>query len=401
MDQTGGIYRIAKECVREICHEAYLPNKTMKRDDILRHASKSESATRRKAMIELAQSEPEVPVKTDEIDTDPWLLNVLNGTIDLKNGKLKPHNRDDLITKIAPVVYDKKAKFPAWLSFLNRIMEGNWDIISFLQRSIGWALTGDISEQVFFILYGTGANGKSTFLNIIGKMLGDYSLHTPTETLMVNNRYQIPTDIARLKGARLVTAVEVETGKRFAESLVKQVTGGDKVTARFLHQDFFEFIPEFKLFLATNHKPAIRGGDHAIWRRIRLIPFDVTIHPEEQDKELPKKLENELPGILRWAVDGCLEWQNKGLEPPMVIKKATANYEDEMDMLKNFLDECVEFDEYREVKSQILYEEYKRWSEENGERVLSQRYLGLRLADKGLVKKRKNDGIYWCGIHLY
>lgn len=399
-DKICKIENQTKICVRMIYLECSKIEDSDLRKKVSKHANSSESVARRRAMGELAKSEANIPVIPEDFDTNPWLLNVDNGTLDLKSGKLLLHRREDLITKIAPVIYNKDAKCPQWDAFLTRIMNGNENLISFLKRAIGWALTGTVSEQVFFILYGVGANGKSTFLNTIAKMLGDYALHAATETLMAKNRYTIPTDLARLRGARFVTAIETEAGKKLAESLIKQVTGGDKVTARFLYGNFFEFFPEFKLFLATNHKPRIRGEDHAIWRRIALIPFTVVIPESEQDKELSSKLEEEYPGIMNWAMSGFLEWQKEGLAFPDEVKSATMEYRNELDSIHNFMEECIQKDLSSEIRAKDLFESYRSWCEDNGEYIRSPKMLGMKLNECGFSKVRKNNGTFWLGIRL-
>jgi putative DNA primase/helicase len=271
------------------------------------------------------------PVIPEHLDQDPWLFNVENGTIDLKTGELRPHERGALITKLAPVQYDREAECPTWWKFLMRIFNGNLALIEFLQKAVGYALTGSTREQCLFFLHGLGANGKSTLLEIIHTLLGDYAHRTSSETFLIKKSGGIPNDVAALRGARLVGAVEVESGRRLAEVLIKEMTGGDRISARFLHAEWFDFKPEFKIFLAANHKPVIRGTDHAIWRRIHLIPFNVQIPKPEQDRDLPEKLKAELPGILNWALEGCQMWQLYGLEPPAEVQAATQDYREEMD----------------------------------------------------------------------
>jgi len=366
-------------------------------------AKGSESRVRINAMIELAQSLPGIPVAPDELDAAPWLLNVQNGTLDLRTGELRPHRREDMLTKLAPVAYDPEAECPTWLSFLARIFDGNENLIAFMQRALGYALTGDVSEQVLFICYGVGANGKSTLLNTVRAVLGeDYARHTPTETLLIRERGGgIPNDIARLKGARFVTAIEADAGRRLAESLIKQITGGDPVAARFMRAEWFEYVPEWKLFLAVNHKPMIRGTDNAIWRRIRLIPFTVTIPEPEQDKHLGEKLLAEAPGILAWMVRGCLDWQAKGLGTPEEVKAATAEYRDEMDILGDFLSErCIQSPAV-EATAKELYDEYVQWCEENNVRPLGKVRFGIHLQERGFTRARGHGGTRkWRGVGL-
>jgi putative DNA primase/helicase len=269
---------------------------------ILAWSFKSESAARINAMIDLARSEPGIPILPDQLDREPWLLNVQNGSIELRTGKLREHRRDDYITKLAPVEYDEAATCPTWDGFLDRIMDHNRDVMGYLQRAVGYSLTGDVSEQVIWFLYGCGANGKSTFLGAILALLGDYAMQAVSDLLMAKNHEAHPTERADLFGKRFVCTIETEEGKRLAEALMKQMTGGDRMRARRMREDFWEFPPTHKIFLAANHKPTVRGTDHAVWRRIKLVPFTVRITDAEKDRQLPEKLKKEvLPG-LQWVV---------------------------------------------------------------------------------------------------
>jgi len=400
-DDTAEVQRRAKETVRALYVSAAAIKDSGKREKRLRFALSAQSAKRIVGMVELAKSEPDIPITSDQLDADPWLLNVENGTLDLRTGALRNHRREDLITKLAPVTYDAAATCPRWEAFLDKIMAGDKDRTRYVQKALGYALSGDTREQCFFILHGTGANGKTTLTAVVAKLAGGYSQHTPTETLLVRRSDTIPNDVARLHGARLVTAVEAECNRTLAEALVKQLTGGDKIAARFLHGEFFEFAPTFKLFLAVNQKPVIKGTDHAIWRRVRLIPFDVTIPEDEQDKTLPEKLEAERPGILRWMVGGCLAWQQEGLEPPEAVMAATADYRDEMDTVGAFIDECCIREPEAETPSRRLYERYTEWCAERGEKPISRPDFGSRLAEKGFKPGRtKAKGRVWRGIGL-
>jgi putative DNA primase/helicase len=355
------------------------------------------------SMISLARSELTIPVTPDQLDRDPWLLNVANGTLDLRTGKLREHRRTDLITKLAPVAYDPNAGCPTWMQFLEKVMGGDGELIAFLQRVVGYSLTGDTREQALFVLYGTGANGKSTFLATIGDLLGDYAKATPTDTLLVKPGSEGPrNDVARLKGARFVSAVEAEGGKRLAEALVKQITGGDRISARFLYGEYFEFRPEFKIFLAVNHKPVIKSTDHAIWRRIKLIPFTVTIPNTAQDKTLPAKLRAEAPGILGWAVEGCLEWQRNGLGFPTAVVQATDAYRAEMDVFAAFLNESTIARAGAQTPSSELYAAYLEWTEEAGVRFpITKQEFGVRLKERGFIDRKGSHGTrVWRGIAL-
>jgi putative DNA primase/helicase len=351
-------------------------------------------------MVRLAQSEPGVPVRLEELDTDPWRLNVPNGTLDLRTGALHPARPADLLTKLAGVAYDPTAPCPQWERFLGTVLNQDADLIRFLQKALGYTLTGDTREQCLFLLYGTGANGKSTLLTTVRKVCGDYARQTPTETLLLKRGDAIGNDVARLCGARFVVAVEAEGGRRLAEVLVKQLTGGDTVAVRYLYQEAFEYAPTFKLFLAVNHKPVVQGTDNAIWRRMRLIPFAVTIPIEAQDRELGDKLQTELPGILRWMVEGCLAWQREGLGIPQAVQSATEGYRGEQDVLAQFLTERCSLGQGEQVKSSDLYAEYAGWCAQAGESRLSPRELASRLQEGGYTKHRYKDGNMWRGLTL-
>jgi putative DNA primase/helicase len=320
--------------------------------------------------------------------------------LNLKTGKLQPHCRGDLITRLIPIDYDEHATCPLWMSFLERVTGSDVELMGFLQKAIGYSLTGSTREQCLFILYGLGANGKTTFLNILLSLLADYGKQTRTETLLVKRGDQIPNDVARLAGARFVSAVETESGRRLAEGLVKQMTGGDRMTARFLHHEFFEFQPTFKLWLAVNHKPRITGSDHAIWRRIRLIPFTVTIPGAERDPDLTEKLKEALPGVLAWAVAGCLAWQAEGLKAPEAITAATKEYRDESDVIENFIHERCKTGPDCEVSKAGLYEAYAEWCQKSGERPVSKKELGTRLTEKGVSDDRNRKSRFWREIEL-
>lgn len=359
---------------------------------------KSESQHKIKAMLDLAGAE--LPVTPSQLDTDPWLLNLQNGTLDLRTMELLKHDPSNLITKLVPVDYDQDAECPLWDSFLNRIIDGNDDLILFLQKAVGMSLIGEQREHVLFILYGTGANGKSTFLNTIRSLLGDYSMETPTETLMAKRQDTIPCDVARLRGSRFVSAVEAGEGRRLNEVLIKQLTGNDTVAARYLYGEYFEFAPQFTLFMATNHKPIIKGTDHAMWRRIRLIPFQVSIPEDEQDKELPAKLLKEGSGILLWALSGLMTWEREGLGNPEKVKVATSQYRADMDTLGAFLQECCTIKEGACVRNKQLYEVYESWCEENKEKPLSMKALSMSLKERGFDNVKKREGRQWDGIEL-
>jgi P4 family phage/plasmid primase-like protien len=358
---------------------------------LLSWALKSQTAHQIGAMVSLAESD--LAARVADFDADPWLLNCDNGVLDLRTGQLSPHAPTQRITKIAGAAYDPGATCPLWLRFLDRVFDHDQSVIDFIQRAAGYTLTGQIIEQCFFLMYGTGKNGKSVFSETLAALLGDYARKTPTDTLMAKHYDSpIPNDLARLPGARGVLAAELAEGKRLNESLVKDLTGGDRITARFLHKEFFEFTPTFKIWMYGNHKPVISNTDIGIWRRVRLIPFTVTIPDNEQDLKLTEKLRAELPGILAWAVRGCMAWQQDGLKAPATVTKATNDYRAEQDLLAAFLEACCMVGPDHQVIAGDLYKAYKDWSEENGENAKPQKWLSLALLERGLVTKKRQPG---------
>ncbi len=387
-DDTGEPFRRAKDTIRSVYREASGCEDERQRKALAQHAARCEADSKLRALLSVAQSEPELIVRPEEFDLDPMLLTVANGTLDLRTGSLLPHRRKDLITKLAPVAYDPHAKAPTWERFLRRILNDCVELIAFLQRAIGYTLTGRTAMQVWFLLHGIGANGKSTLLRTLTDLLGEYALWTPVQTLLSKRGEHIENDLARLHNARMVAAVEAEGGRRLAEALVKQLTGGDAVTARFLYGEYFSFLPAFKLWFATNHKPQIRGSDLATWRRIRLVPFDVTIPEAEQDRELPEKLRAEFPGILVWAVRGCLAWQRDGLGVPDSVRHATAEYREAMDLIGAFLSERCTLDPGASVGATDLYRAYCAWCEQGKEHPESQQRFGEALSERGYRVER-------------
>lgn len=403
-DTMDRIYHLARLTIRSIPQEADLyPNGDPRRAEVLKWAARSESRERVKAMVDLAQSDPVIAIKPESFDKDPWLLNCLNGTLDLKTGTLQAHNRSELISKLAPVKYDPTATCPRWENFLYEIFRYDLGLINYIQKVFGYCLTGSTREQDFYLLYGAGANGKSTFIKTMMALLGsDYAKQTSAGALLAKHNETAGEEIAVLQGARMVATVEMEEGKKLAEGLVKQLTGGDRIRARRLYSNSFEFTPTFKIFMAANHKPRITGTDSGIWRRIKLIPFMVSIPEDQQDQELGERLVQELPGILKWAVDGCMAWQNQGLTPPDEISAATASYRVESDAIGTFLDEHVSTtNPEARTQAAVLYEAYRKWCENAGEHVLSMRRFNDRVRERGYQTKRgTNNNKFWQGIGL-
>ena len=401
LDGGAGIHQRAKATIRALHAKALEWPESERRTATIKAALAAESRQRRDAIVALAQHEPEVRVSANNLDADPWLLNVLNGTIDLKTGKLRQHRREDLITKLAPVDYSPSAKCPLFKRFLARILGNNRELIAFLQRAIGYSLTGCVNEQLLFFLHGDGQNGKSTFAGVLLDVLGDYGKQAAPDLLLAKKNESHPTEKADLLGARFVVTQEIEDGRRMDEVTVKQLTGGDRVKGRFMFKDFIEFNPTHKLWLCANHRPAVRGTDFAIWRRISLIPFTVIIPERERDSDLPEKLRTELPGILRWAVEGCLLWQQDGLKLPGVVRAASADYRSEQDLVGQFLTKWTVADPRSQASAAELYKTFKDHCEAVGVRPWSQKLFGTRLGGRpGLSKSNTRDGVVWGGLRL-
>ena len=361
--------------------------------------SKARNTARKNNMITEAESWDGVSAVSDDFDNNEWLFNCTNGTIDLKSGKMMPHDKDNLLTKIAAVEFDPEAKAPVFEKFMEKIFDGNKGLIEFIQRAIGYSLTGSVREQCIFVCHGSGANGKSTLINAIQDMIGDYARNTNFTTFTVRNDSNT-NDIARLMGSRFVTAMEIGEDKRLNEALIKQLSGGDIISARYLHKEFFDYYPTFKIWMGANHKPKIKETDNGIWRRIKLIPFEITIPPEERDGDLPLKLKKEFPGILAWAIKGCLAWQKEGLNPPPEVNMATDTYRGEMDIIQSFLSECTIEKEEGVIKSGDLYKVYSEWCDENGERAVSSTKFSLKMKERGFGKGRVNNLRIWEGIEF-
>ena len=400
-DRKGHIQELAKDTVRAMYEETAECDNKEDREELAKHALRCETAYRLKSTLKLARSVGRIPISPEELDMDVWLLNCANGTVDLRTGELRPHRRKDMITKLCPTEYDPAAEAPRFMAFLGEIFDGNSALIEFIQRAVGYSLTGVIREHCLFILHGSGANGKTTLVEAIAAAIGDdYAQRAPVELLLKKRSGSVPTDVARLRGSRFVSAQEVDQGCMLAESLVKTLTGGDKLAARFLYRDYFEFAPTHKIFLCTNHKPEIKGTDHAIWRRVRMVPFNVLIPPQKQDLELPDKLKLETPGILAWAVKGCLSWQKIGLREPTEVLRATEEYRQEQDTMAKFLDDCCVRDKMSTARAGELYEAYQRWCVANGVETPSAVRFSYSLADRGFAKDGDREGRFYKGLGL-
>jgi putative DNA primase/helicase len=351
---------------------------------------KIRSAATVSAVERLARTDRRHTAATDQWDADPWILNTPDGVIDLRRGHLRPTCPGDFITKTTAVA--RAGDCPTWLNFLSQITNGNQELQDFIQRMCGYALTGLTREHALFFLYGTGANGKSVFLNTIAGVMGDYSKTAPIEAFIASKSEHHPTDLAGLRGARLVTAVETEDGRCWAEAKVKAITGGDSIAARFMRQDFFEYKPQFKLIIVGNHKPRLRSVEEAMRRRFHLLPFTTTIPASERDIELTEKLRPEWGGILGWMIEGCNAWYAKGLTPPPIVVEATASYFTSEDIFAQWLADCCTKDGSSWSPTKQLFESCRRWCDQNQEVPCTPRKFSEALESKGIPAEAQAGG---------
>jgi putative DNA primase/helicase len=401
-DAGDRVAALAKLAVRNIYHEAGDELDEKRRKDIANHAARSEFDPRLTGMINLAQSETGVPIKLTELDSNHWLFNCLNGTIDLKTGKLLPHQKEDLIMVLVPIDYAPDARCDLWLKFLEQVTGGDTDLVSYLQRAVGYSLTGDTRSQTMFFLYGLGSNGKSTFITTIRKLTGGYGAKANTSLFMAKEKNSggPSEDLANLQGKRFVMASEIEDGRRLAVVLIKEMTGGELIRADRKYEHEIEFQPVHKIWLVGNHKPVIIDTTLSIWRRVKLIPFTVTIGNKEIDPELPVRLEAELPGILVWAVKGCMEWQKYGLREPKAVTNATFDYRHEQDILGDFIDDCCLLKPTAAVSKHELKAAYEEWCNNSGNQPVSQKTIRTRLIERGITEGKSGGTRYWKGITL-
>ena len=394
------VREVAAYTVREIWKEIDRVEDSKQKGALAKHARASERADRIEAMVKLAR--PMLRIAAGAFDSDPFAFNVLNGTIDLRMGAIRPHNHDDKIAKLAPVTYDPGAACPRWLQFLREVFGDNAELIAFVQRAVGYSLTGDTREQCFFLLYGTGANGKSTLVDALRALLGDYCATAAFESFTASNRTGggARGDLARLVGTRLVSASEGEAGQTLAESVVKQLTGGETIAVRHLYCEEFEFVPTFKIWLSTNHEPQIRGTDEAIWRRVVEIPFNATFPEGQRDPQLGEKLEAEIPGILNWAIEGCLAWRREGLNKPSVVREAVAEYRETQDALGDFIRECVVIADGHNVRTGEMYCVYESFCRGRSEQPWKSKTFNKAMRDRGYVFKKRADANYWLGVRV-
>ncbi|HCS51755.1 phage/plasmid primase, P4 family [Rubinisphaera sp.] len=397
-DETGQVIKMAYSVSDVLFKRAHDIADDIEKKSCLSHAQRAANARGLESLLKLAQCL--VPVTVSELNQDAWLLNCQNGTVDLRTGSIRPHSRDDYQTVICPTVYDPESPSMVWDSFLESTFANHGDVIPFLQRLFGSALVGLVRDHILPVFWGSGANGKSTLLNSILDTLGtDYAMQANPEMLMDSDTERHPTERADLFGKRFISAVETEANKRLKESFVKGLTGGDKIRARFLYKDFFEFDPSHTIVLCSNHKPKVYGDDYGIWRRLRLVPFVETFKGSQADDRLSEKLRNEASGILAWMVQGCLDWQSQGLNEPETVLKATEDYKSESDVVGQFIEsECLLGDHYN-MKFADFYSEFEEWAEQNGENLPSKTKIG-RILNERFHQMPDKRGRWYNGIGL-
>jgi putative DNA primase/helicase len=361
---------------------------------IVKLASETAQAAKLRAMISLAESEPGIPIDVDDLNPNGSLLNCPNGTLDLRTGKLRQHERWQNITMLCPTEYREDATCPQWEQFLKEVCVDE-DLIAFVQRLLGYCLTADVSEQKLPIFYGTGANGKSTLLNAFLDVVGtDYTMQAMPDFLMEKRGESHPTEKAALFGKRFVSCVETESSRKLAESTVKMLTGGERIQARRMREDFWEFQPSHKLVLCTNHKPIVAGTDHGIWRRVLLVPFSQRFEGSRIDKKLPEKLKAEAVGILAWLVEGCLKWQRFGFNPPESVTSATDEYRSQEDIIGRFVSERCQRAKSSAVRFSNLYTAFESWCKDTGDFCPSKRKMGSWLTDQGYQSYSAHGRMY-------
>jgi putative DNA primase/helicase len=404
-DKKANIVVLATSAMRRVYREAetYAAISPDLADATSKHAGRSLRAGAIDAAIKLAATAPTIAITSDQLDADNYLLGVRNGVLDLRTGTLRDEQREDWITRSARVEYDQCAKAPTWLAFLDGIMAGDRDLIDFLQTLAGYCLTGDTREQKFFFFYGTGANGKSTFLNTLREMMGGYAVQARPEVLMVvrggSQAHGHTADIMPLIGARLAAANETEEGQRLAESLIKQLTGGEPIMVRSPYgRESALVMPQFKAVMAGNHRPIIRGTDHGIWRRLVCVPFTVTIPDDQQDKMLMDRLRAEYAGILNWALEGCLRWQTQGLTLPPILQMERKAYMTEMDVLQRWIDECCDVGPGHTWAVRGAYSDFNLWAKDGGYGVVSETRFAQQISEKGFTRIKKNTGSVIVGV---
>lgn len=408
LDESGEVKKLADDICEDLKKEAWNIQDDDLQEQALKFAKRTAGSTAKESMVKECQHLYDIPAAPEDFDSYTDFMNCQNGIINLRNGELMPHDANFMMSKISNTEYDLRHDKPEkWLKFLDDVTAGDKELQEYIQRCVGYSISGSNKEQCAYFLYGMGNNGKSTFLDTIADLLGNYAMNVQPDTLMLQSRLGSSggganSDIARLKSARFITCEEPTEGMRLNEGLLKQLTGGSRVTARHLYGDEFEFTPEFKIWVATNHKPTIRGTDFGIWRRIKLIPFEVNIPADKVDKNLKYKLREEFPQIFAWAVEGCMKWQKDGLKEPERVLDATKEYKHEMDLVAGFIEQCVmiNYDAPDHVMASDLFNVYRQWAKQNNEYEMSSKKFFTEVQKKLPEKGRSGKGIYYAKIQF-
>jgi putative DNA primase/helicase len=399
MDEDGAAQRAMAAVARSRLRASADCDDLERRKKLAAWALSSENTDKVEKALKSGRSLLEFATRMPQYDRDPLLIGAPGVTIDLRTGEARPPQREDYITMQIGTAYNPQARCPRWLQFLSEVFDEDGDLIGFIQKAVGYCLSGDTSEQKLFLCHGGGANGKGVFLETVAALLGDYATATPFDTFDATSRNEQTNNLARLHGMRMVSASEAEEGRRLAEARVKSITGQDPITARFLFQEFFTFRPQFKLWLAMNHLPIIRGTDRGIWRRILIVPFLVSFEGRE-DKRLKAELRDELPGILNWALAGWHRYVEEGLAPPEAVVVETRNYQAESDQVGRWVEDRTIAGEGCRAVASRAYADYMKWVEEQGEKPFSQKFWGHRLSERGHERFRTAGAWHWRGLGL-
>ncbi|MCE9604439.1 MAG: DUF5906 domain-containing protein [Planctomycetia bacterium] len=404
-DVSGDVQELAKKTGDAIWREvAKVSSEGYDVRDLLRHAKYAHSVRGMRAMASSAASDPSVQVECTSLDAEPMLLCLPDGTLDLAIGELRDHRRDDYITQMIRTEYDSAAECPRWIKFVNEVMDGKEDMVAYLQKAVGYSLTGETKEEALFVLYGDGANGKSTFVETISALMGSYA-GVASHDLLLSKGVSHPTEIASMFGKRIVTCSETEYGRSWSEAMVKKLSSREPIAARRMYEDEWSFTPTQKIWLSTNHRPKVRGVDNGIWRRLKMIPFTVTFPPERRNKNLSAELRAELPGILAWAVRGCMNWQRDGLLDPPDVERATTDYRIAEDVVRRFVgEECIQGDDQIRTPAITMYEKFSAWCKASGEEAMTSTMFGIRMKElcetgtAGFRRKAMTTGMFYLGI---
>ena len=389
---------LVTEAIMEESMQAYKAGDDTRAKALKSFATKAQNIRSYEAVLTLATHKPAFCVDASMLDRDKWALGLPNGLLDLRTGVLRGYRPNDYVTKCGGAVFVETATCPLWETFLLKAFNHDKEMVSYLARVIGYTLSGSTDAQCLWLHYGAGSNGKSTFMNVISALIGDYATTANASTIMSKAVSNTSNDVARLKGARLVMINELEDGKRLAEAEIKNMVGGEQLTARYLHQEFITFYPQFKLHLTSNYKPSVYDNSHGLWRRINLINWAIIVKEADQDKQLFDKLKGELSGILNWSLAGLQEYLKNGLQTPQSVLNDTAEFRSEMDSIGQFIEAYCYVDIEARGKAKELYSKYSEWAKETGRQPVNNMRFGNSLKDKGYINYKSGGVMVYKGI---